>query len=137
MLSEPMRRRVLQVLAAGEQPAGAIVSSLRAVTPISQPAVSQHLRVLRAAQLVDGQYQCWNEVLRPSLSQNGVRVLGRTTELVEEFHAVSVERRITHPCVAAITQAARAELFAAEQKVKAFGGQLEGEVGILQPLLVV
>jgi len=45
-------------------------------------------------------------------AQYGVRVLGRTTELVEEFHAVSVERRITHPCVAAITQAARRELFA-------------------------
>ncbi len=31
----------------------------------------------RAAELVEAQYRCWNEVLRPSLSQNGVRVLGR------------------------------------------------------------
>jgi LysR family transcriptional activator of nhaA len=46
-------------------------------------------------------------------AQYGVRVLGRTTELVEEFHAVSVERRITHPCIAAITQAARDRLFSA------------------------
>lgn len=44
-------------------------------------------------------------------AQYGVRVLGRTDELVEEFHAISVERRITHPCVAAITQAARDEVF--------------------------
>ena len=44
-------------------------------------------------------------------AQLGVRVLGRTEELVEEFHAVSVERRITHPCVVAITQAARGQLF--------------------------
>lgn len=44
-------------------------------------------------------------------SQYGVRVLGRTSELVEEFYAISAERRITHPCVAAITQAARGELF--------------------------
>lgn len=51
-LGEPMRRRVLQVLAAGEQPAGAIVATLRAATPISQPAVSQHLKVLREAGLV-------------------------------------------------------------------------------------
>jgi LysR family transcriptional activator of nhaA len=43
--------------------------------------------------------------------QYGVKVLGRTQELVEEFYAVSVERRITHPCVAAITQAARGRLF--------------------------
>ena len=31
----------------------------------------------RAAKLVDAQYQCWNEVIRPSLSEAGVRVLGR------------------------------------------------------------
>ena len=34
-------------------------------------------------------------------AQFGVEVIGRTTELVEEFFAISVERRITHPCVAA------------------------------------
>ena len=31
----------------------------------------------RAAQLVDSQYKCWNEVIRPSLNEAGVRVLGR------------------------------------------------------------
>jgi polyphosphate kinase len=31
----------------------------------------------RAAQLVDAQYKCWNEVIRPSLNEAGVRVLGR------------------------------------------------------------
>ncbi len=44
--------------------------------------------------------------------QYGVRALGATTEVVEEFFAISVERRITHPCVTAITEAARNELFA-------------------------
>ncbi|MDI1259953.1 transcriptional activator NhaR [Aquabacterium sp.] len=44
-------------------------------------------------------------------AQHGVEVLGRTSELVEEFYAISVERRITHPCVVAITQAAREALF--------------------------
>lgn len=43
--------------------------------------------------------------------QYGVRVVGRTEELVEEFYAVSVERRIKHPCVAAITEAARGRFF--------------------------
>lgn len=43
----------------------------------------------------------------------GVRVIGRSDELVEHFHAISVERRIKHPCVAAITQAARGRLFGA------------------------
>jgi LysR family transcriptional activator of nhaA len=46
-------------------------------------------------------------------AQYGVRVVGRTSDLVEEFHAISTERRITHPCVAAITDAARDHIFAA------------------------
>ncbi len=44
--------------------------------------------------------------------QYGVRALGATPEVVEEFFAISIERRITHPCVTAITEAARNELFA-------------------------
>lgn len=44
-------------------------------------------------------------------SQFGVEVLGRSSELVEEFFAISVERRISHPCVVAITEAARSDLF--------------------------
>ncbi|OOG50659.1 transcriptional activator NhaR [Polaromonas sp. C04] len=48
-----------------------------------------------------------------TVAQYGVEVIGRSSELVEEFFAVSVERRITHPCVAAITQAARGRLFGA------------------------
>jgi len=43
--------------------------------------------------------------------QFGARVLGHSEELREEFYAVSVERRITHPCVVAITAAARGKLF--------------------------
>ena len=46
-----------------------------------------------------------------TVEQFGVEVIGRTDELVEEFFAVSVERRITHPCVLAITDAARGQLF--------------------------
>lgn len=46
-----------------------------------------------------------------TVAQFGVAVIGRTDELVEEFYAVSVERRITHPCVVAITDAARGQLF--------------------------
>jgi LysR family transcriptional regulator, transcriptional activator of nhaA len=41
----------------------------------------------------------------------GVQVVGRTREMVDDFYAISAERRITHPAVAAITQAARDELF--------------------------
>jgi LysR family transcriptional activator of nhaA len=45
------------------------------------------------------------------VEQFGVEVIGRSSDLVEEFFAVSVERRITHPCVVAITTAARDQLF--------------------------
>jgi LysR family transcriptional regulator, transcriptional activator of nhaA len=44
--------------------------------------------------------------------QYGVRALGATSEVMAEFFAITVERRITHPCVTAITEAARNDLFA-------------------------
>lgn len=46
-------------------------------------------------------------------TQFDVEVLARTDELVEEFFAISVERRISHPCVAAITRTAKARLLKA------------------------
>ena len=46
-----------------------------------------------------------------TMDQCAVQCVGRSEELVEEFYAVSVERRISHPCVLAITDAARGQLF--------------------------
>lgn len=40
-------------------------------------------------------------------AQYAVKAVGRTTEVIEEFFAISIERRVTHPCVVAITAAAR------------------------------
>lgn len=51
-LGEPTRRRILEALSAGEQPAGAVVAAVQERMEISQPAVSQHLRALRDAGLV-------------------------------------------------------------------------------------
>ena len=51
-LGEPVRRRILELLAVGEQPVGPLVAALRSLTPISQPAVSQHLKVLKDAGLI-------------------------------------------------------------------------------------
>jgi DNA-binding transcriptional ArsR family regulator len=48
-LGDPTRRRILALLAGAEQPVGALTEALGTV---SQPAVSQHLRVLREAGLV-------------------------------------------------------------------------------------
>ncbi|MTD55326.1 ArsR/SmtB family transcription factor [Amycolatopsis pithecellobii] len=47
VLGDPVRRRILELLAAGEQTSGAIGAAIRDEFGISQPAVSQHLRVLR------------------------------------------------------------------------------------------
>ncbi|MFJ3908576.1 DNA-binding transcriptional ArsR family regulator [Streptomyces sp. 2132.2] len=47
VLGDPVRRRILELLAAGEQPSGAVSEVIREEFGISQPAVSQHLRVLR------------------------------------------------------------------------------------------
>jgi DNA-binding transcriptional ArsR family regulator len=51
-LGDPVRRRLMELLAPGEQPAGALVTALQARVRITQPAVSQHLKVLREAGLV-------------------------------------------------------------------------------------
>ena len=47
VLGDPVRRRILELLSAGEQSSGAVVEVIAAEFRISQPAVSQHLRVLR------------------------------------------------------------------------------------------
>jgi DNA-binding transcriptional ArsR family regulator len=47
VLGDPVRRRILELLADGEQASGAIAAVIQTEFGISQPAVSQHLRVLR------------------------------------------------------------------------------------------
>jgi len=47
VLGDPVRRRILELLAEGELPAGAIGATIQDEFDISQPAVSQHLKVLR------------------------------------------------------------------------------------------
>ena len=47
VLGDPVRRRLLELLADGERAAGDVGAVVQAEFAISQPAVSQHLRVLR------------------------------------------------------------------------------------------
>jgi DNA-binding transcriptional ArsR family regulator len=47
VLGDPVRRRILELLADGELTSGEVTEVIRAEFRISQPAVSQHLRVLR------------------------------------------------------------------------------------------
>ena len=48
-LADPTRRAVLDLLRAGTRPAG----ELAQVFPVSRPAISKHLRILRRAHLVE------------------------------------------------------------------------------------
>jgi DNA-binding transcriptional ArsR family regulator len=47
VLGDPVRRRILELLGEGELTSGALCEVIRREFGISQPAVSQHLRVLR------------------------------------------------------------------------------------------
>ena len=47
VLGDPVRRRILELLAEGELTSGAVCAVVQREFGISQPAVSQHLKVLR------------------------------------------------------------------------------------------
>jgi DNA-binding transcriptional ArsR family regulator len=60
VLADDTRRRILDLLAEGELAAGAIAGRF----PISQPAVSRHLKVLREAGLVSVEVRAQQRVYR-------------------------------------------------------------------------
>jgi DNA-binding transcriptional ArsR family regulator len=47
VLGDPVRRRIMELLAGAELTSGAVCAAIQPEFGISQPAVSQHLRVLR------------------------------------------------------------------------------------------
>jgi DNA-binding transcriptional ArsR family regulator len=49
VLGDPVRRRILELLAGGEMTSGAVCAVIQREFKITQPAVSQHLKVLREA----------------------------------------------------------------------------------------
>ena len=58
VLGDPVRRRILELLAEGEHTSGGVVAEVQQTFGITQSAVSQHLKVLRdngfASARVDG-----------------------------------------------------------------------------------
>ena len=68
VLGDPVRRRILELLAEGERPAGAVSEVVRAEFGISQPAVSHQLRILREAGFAtvraDGTRGCTRSIRR-------------------------------------------------------------------------
>ena len=59
-LADASRRRILELLRAGERPVGVLVGELG----MSQPAVSRHLRVLREAGLVEARVDAQRRIYR-------------------------------------------------------------------------
>ena len=59
-LADPVRRQIVELLAAGEMGAGEIAARF----PVSRPAVSRHLRVLREAGLVADEVRAQRRVYR-------------------------------------------------------------------------
>ncbi|MEO3781694.1 metalloregulator ArsR/SmtB family transcription factor [Actinocorallia sp. B10E7] len=53
VLGDPVRRRILELLADGELASGQVCAVIQEEFGISQPAVSQHLRVLRDSGFAD------------------------------------------------------------------------------------
>jgi DNA-binding transcriptional ArsR family regulator len=75
-LADPHRRRILDLLAARPRSVGALADEL----PISRPAVSRHLRLLKTAGLVDEEPQGTRRIYR--LRDEGVETLRAYLEQV-------------------------------------------------------
>ena len=69
VLADPTRRRVFERLRAGARPVNALAAGL----PVSRPAVSQHLKALRDAGLVDERSEGARRIY--SIRREGLREL--------------------------------------------------------------
>lgn len=107
VLGNPVRRRILELLAEGARTSGEIVEAIQREFDISQPGVSQHLRVLRdtnfARSRVDGQRRIY-ELAGPPLAEVDAWLdrmrgawVGRLDSLATEIARGKRERRLSQP----------------------------------------
>ena len=95
-LGDPTRRRVLELLRAGERAVVDIAANL----PVSRPAVSQHLRVLKGAGLVTERTQGTRHLY--AIDERGLAALRAYLETfwgtaLTAFQAASDEERAPQP----------------------------------------
>jgi DNA-binding transcriptional ArsR family regulator len=83
-LSDPTRRAVLDLLRRGSQPAGQIAGAF----PVSRPAISKHLRLLRRAHLVREHREGRNRVYE--LNPEPLRAVDSWIEQYRVFWAASL-----------------------------------------------
>jgi len=97
VLGDPVRRRILELLGDGERPAGSLVDAVQEEFGITQPAVSQHLRVLRESGFVS---------VRPDGAKRLYAVRGEPLHDVEQW--LDRFRRFWDPALDALaTEVAR------------------------------
>lgn len=87
----PSRRKLLDLLADGERPAGDLVEVLPELT---QPAVSRHLRVLREAGLVDVRPDAQRRMY--SLRPDGLAELDRWLDRHRHFWGAQLDALERH-----------------------------------------
>lgn len=82
ILADPIRRRVVELLSESERTAGDITTIVRAEFGISQPAVSNQLRVLRDSGLASDERRGSHRIytLRPD-------ALGELTEWIDRYRS--------------------------------------------------
>jgi DNA-binding transcriptional ArsR family regulator len=83
-LADPTRRAVLDLLLRGSQPAGQIASAF----PVSRPAISKHLRLLRRAHLVREHREGRNRIYH--LNPEPLRAVDSWIEQYRVFWAASL-----------------------------------------------
>lgn len=83
-LADPTRRAVLDLLRRGSQPAGQIASAF----PVSRPAISKHLRLLRRAHLVREHREGRNRIYH--LNPEPLRAVDSWIEQYRVFWAASL-----------------------------------------------
>lgn len=93
-LSDPTRRRIVELLSRGERAAGEIVNAFE----VSAPAISQHLKVLREAGLVEMRADAQRRIYR--LNPEGLDEMDAWIRNVRRFWAGrldDLERELRKP----------------------------------------
>jgi DNA-binding transcriptional ArsR family regulator len=89
VLGDPVRRRIVEVLAKGETAAGEITAVVVDEFGITQPAVSRHLRILRESGFATNRQSGTRRLY--SLDPTGVSEARRWLDTVEGFWAGALE----------------------------------------------
>lgn len=80
-LSDPTRRRIVELLAVGPLSSGEIARQF----DVSAPAISQHLKILRAARVVRARAQAQRRIYE--LEAGGIEEVGRWLDQIRAFWA--------------------------------------------------